>query len=295
MFTISFDETPIKQPADIFADSVRQEDIDLEEAAGRMGANNLPVYVKSVTYGRMLFYTLTSTDADNYEELDLSVSAVYKQYNGEFDLTDRQRTILSNSRERLLAFGGSQQDGLAAISDLNAFFVASEATTAVPVSYVVKNLDGSIARISDATSFIAQSCVARPDVVNKRVTVTMDSIKSTSDCDPGDFLDGDENEIRGTVKAFGRSFSTINKDLEENDSSDLDESKSETFTSPNSSTSFTVSGSFYEEDTSFDDDIGDFTHTYSYPDDWKNRTRTVNLSGDSCSIEFKYSIKIADL
>ena len=158
MFTISFDETSIREPASFFASSVTKEDLATEASSGRIGNDNLPVYVKSVTYGRMLFYTLTSEQVSSYQELEAAVSSVYGAFSGSAEITDKQRSTLTNSRERLMAFGGSQSAALAAITDLNKFFVPAFATTAVPISYVVKNLDGSVAKIADTTNFHVQSC-----------------------------------------------------------------------------------------------------------------------------------------
>ena len=122
MFTISFDETSIQKPKDFFADSVTRKDLKIESTSGRIGSDNLPVYVKSVTYGRMLFYTLTSQQTSSYQELEAAVSAVYGAFSGGANLTDQQHSTLTNSRTRLMAFGGSQSAALAAIADLNKFF-----------------------------------------------------------------------------------------------------------------------------------------------------------------------------
>ncbi len=195
MFTISFDENSIREPASFFANSVTKEDLETEEAAGRIGNDNLPVYVKSVTYGRMLFYTLTSEQVSSYQELEAAVSGVYGAFSGSAEITDKQRSTLTNSRERLMAFGGSQNAALAAITDLNKFFVPAFATTAVPISYVVKNLDGSIAKIGDTTTFHVQSCTSvttpTPDKqiivhlsdVDGRVGFSVCSPKIPSNCD----------------------------------------------------------------------------------------------------------------
>ncbi|HHO56704.1 MAG TPA: hypothetical protein ENK21_09970 [Trueperaceae bacterium] len=162
MYTISFDETSIKNPEDLLANTVTKSDIDTEKTTGRMGTNNLPVYVKSVTYGRMLFYSLTSTEVKTYQELEAAVNGVYGAFSGGASITNKQRSIINNSKKRLLAYGGSQSAALAAITDLNKFFVPTEATTAVPLSYVIKDLKGNIARISDTTSYLVQICTPRP-------------------------------------------------------------------------------------------------------------------------------------
>ncbi len=188
MFTISFDEASLRTPEDFFAESVTKKDLRIEVSYGRIGKNNLPVYVKSVTYGRMLFYTLTSEQVSSYQELESAVSAVYGAFSGGINITDKQLSILENSHTRLLAFGGSQNAALEAIADLNKFFVPAEATTAVPISYVVKNLDGSIATIGDTTTFYVQSCksmsVPTPD---KKVIVSLGDVNGKagfSICNP---------------------------------------------------------------------------------------------------------------
>ena len=188
MFTISFDEISVRKPRDLFTSSVNRKELKAESDSERIGRDNLPVYVKSVTYGRMLFYTLTSEQTSNYQELEAAVSAVYGAFSGGVNVTDKQISTLTNSRTRLMAFGGSQSAALAAIADLNKFFVSAEATTAVPISYVVKNLDGSIATIGDTTSFHVQSCtpITTP-IPDKKIIVSLSDIDGKvgfSVCDP---------------------------------------------------------------------------------------------------------------
>ncbi len=188
MFTISFDEASLRTPEDFFAEAVTKKDLKIEVSYKRIGKDNLPVYVKSVTYGRMLFYTLTSEEVSKYQELESAVSAVYGAFSGGANITDKQLSTLTNSHTRLLAFGGSQSTALEAIADLGKFFVPAEATTAVPIAYVVKNLDGSIATISDTTTFYVQSCtpVATP-TPDKQIIVSLGDVNGKvgfSICNP---------------------------------------------------------------------------------------------------------------
>lgn len=177
MFTISFDEASLRTPKDLFAEAATKKDLKIEIAYGRVGKNNLPVYVKSVTYGRMLFYTLTSEQVSNYQELEAAVSAVYGAFSGGARITDKQLFVLKNSHTRLLAFGGSQNVALEAIADLNKFFVPTEATTAVPISFVVKNLDGSVATIGDNITFYVQNCttISTP-IPDKKIIISLSDV-----------------------------------------------------------------------------------------------------------------------
>ena len=51
-----------------------------EETRG--GAGNQPCYVQSVTFGRMVVYTVTSTEATSASELRAAVQASYGAYEG---------------------------------------------------------------------------------------------------------------------------------------------------------------------------------------------------------------------
>ena len=294
LFSLEFSDDTLREPADLFAKSVTKADLLQEEAAGRMGADNLPVYVQKVNYGRVLMYTLTSTEVDSFERLAAAVSASHGAFSGGATYTQEDRNILSNSQETLIAFGGSQEASNAAILDLNKFFVPLEATQAVPISYEIRNLNRGVAKVGDITEYKVQDCNVKTKIRQQRVTVTYDSIQVMSDCDG--LLDNTA-ELRGTLRAFdGTKIGSINTDLDEGKSSNLSASSSRTFDQPTSSTSFTVSGNIYEDDDFLegaDDIIGSYNFKYSYP--WSNRTEIKSLSGDGCRVKLTYSIKVTDL
>lgn len=168
LFTIFFEEDNLRTPADLFAETVTAEDLRQEESAGRMGRDNLPVYVKSVTYGRVMMYTLTSTEVETFEELETAVRASHGAFGAELDGSveygEQERNIIRNSRETLIAFGGSQEASKAAILDLDNFFVPIEATQAVPISYEIRDLKGNVASVGDITEYKVQTCRRAPDV-----------------------------------------------------------------------------------------------------------------------------------
>ena len=145
----------------------------------------------------------------------------------------------------------------------------------------------------ESTQQIKGVSVSAP-VINQRVTVTFDRIKSTSHCD----VVGTQNELRGSMNAFGKKVANLNKNLYKDESSDLGNSSSKTFTAP-AGESFTVSGSFYEADpkdifgNNTDDIIGSFSANHNYP--WSNKSYTKTVSGDGCSIKITYSINVTNL
>lgn len=84
LFTIEVaDDLPaLREPAGFFAPSVSLEDIMAEEQDGNIGPENLPMYVKSVTYGRIIIFTLTSTTATSASNLEAAVQASYDGLSG---------------------------------------------------------------------------------------------------------------------------------------------------------------------------------------------------------------------
>jgi hypothetical protein len=161
LLRVSFSEDGLAAPADLLADSVTLADIDAERAAGRLGDDNVPVYVKSVTYGRVMMYTLTSTNVSSYSELGAAVEASYKGFTGSGEYTQAQRNIIANSQHTLISFGGPQDAAVAAIVELARYFVPMEPTQAVPISYELRDLRGNVAAVGDVTRYRRRDCGRR--------------------------------------------------------------------------------------------------------------------------------------
>jgi len=186
MYTISFADDEMAEPGDFFAEDVTQADFDRQRELGTMGPGNLPCYVQSVTYGRMLVYTMTSTEATSSQELQLAVQASYGAWEGSGQVDTRQKQLVNNSTIQVQVFGGTQQDQLDAIKtalhtgDFSAFLTEVPATTAVPLSYRINDLKNrQPAVIGDATKFSIKECEAVNDMM---FTVSLDSITVVDGC-----------------------------------------------------------------------------------------------------------------
>ncbi len=193
MYTISFADDEMAEPGDFFDSDVTQGDFDRQRELGTMGPGNLPCYVQSVTYGRMLVYTLTSTEATSSQELQLAVQASYGAWEGDGSVDSRQRQLLQNSTIEVQVFGGTQEDQLDAIKtairsgDFTAFLGPVPATTAVPLSYRINDLKNrQPAVIGDATQFSIREC---EPVTDLRFTVSLDSIQVVDGCDATNAFD----------------------------------------------------------------------------------------------------------
>lgn len=167
MFTVVV-EPPGSGPESFFADDFTVEDLEALEASGRIGPDNLPVYVSNVVYGRMMTFTMTSTASES--EIRAALQASYNTIAGgaSVDISSKHKSILAESSIVLNTLGGSAEDALAVIrsGDWSAYFTnAAALSTAVPLSYTFKNLgDNSIAAVSETTEFTLKTCKAKEGV-----------------------------------------------------------------------------------------------------------------------------------
>ncbi len=186
MYTISFADDEKAEPADFFASDLMEADFERQRQQGTMGPGNLPCYVQSVTYGRMVVYSMTSSEAISDEEYKLAVQASYGAWSGSGSINSRQRELVQNSTIEVQVFGGTQGAGLDAIKqalrngDFSAFLQPAPATTAVPLSYRINDLKNrQPAVIGDATKFTIRECEPVNDL---QFTVSLDSIIVVDGC-----------------------------------------------------------------------------------------------------------------
>ena len=164
MYTISISDDQLSTARAFFADALTPEDFEQQQRIGTLGPDNLPTYVKSVTYGRIVIFTMTSTETESSDELAAAVRGSYMGFSGSAEVEARQREILSNSRVEILALGGSADVATEAIRSGNYsdFFGPAPATTAVPLTYRINSLVGMRERavIGDATTYTTSDCAA---------------------------------------------------------------------------------------------------------------------------------------
>lgn len=151
MFTISM-AIP-QRPGDFFSADFTQDILDEQISLGRIGPDNLPVYVSNIVYGRMMLFTMTSTH--QADSMGAALKGRYGAINGSIH-ADYQK-IIENSTFTLTTIGGDAQDALDFISsgEYGAFFQENPPlTTAVPISYTLRSLgDNSVATVSETTAY----------------------------------------------------------------------------------------------------------------------------------------------
>jgi hypothetical protein len=160
MFTVSI-VTP-STPAAYFSSDFTSADLQDQEAQGRISADNPPVVVASISYGRTLLYSVTS--AASTDELSGALDVAYSggAASGGIQASARQQQILNSARYQVVALGGNESDALSLIRDhkLGDYFTSqSNLATAVPLSYQVNNIgDDSAARFTETTNYDLTQC-----------------------------------------------------------------------------------------------------------------------------------------
>lgn len=148
-------------PEEVFSDDFTEERLQEQINHGRLGSDNLPVFISSVAYGRILMFSFTSTAS--LIDINATLEAMYN--NGEFggSLEAHLQQVLNEAQIEVVTVGGDANAALALIrnNDLDAYFAEdAPLTTARPISYTVRNLaDNVIASVSETTNYNLQACI----------------------------------------------------------------------------------------------------------------------------------------
>lgn len=149
-------------PEGWFSDEFTQAEYDRQVELGRMGNDNLPAYVATITYGRILTSTLTST----HSEADMQFAMQFKFDNRvssvSGDAATRSKEIRQESKMSIAYKGGSAEATAAMLKseDWTQYFdIPATATDAVPISFQIKSIsDDSPAVTQELTSYERVTC-----------------------------------------------------------------------------------------------------------------------------------------
>ncbi len=175
MYTIDVADDLLPKASSFFSSSVTEGDVQALAAAGKIGSNNVPLYVASITYGRVLFFSARSTDVLDVNELKSAMNVAGGAFSGGASLNTRQKSLLSTATYQIIPFGGPQSAATAAIASLNwsKFFVPAEATTAVPIAFTVKTLNGKqVAKIHNNVNYDQRNACSAPKTYSLEATLT---------------------------------------------------------------------------------------------------------------------------
>ena len=160
MYTISFVDDHVFEPSQLLGSSVTPDQVSAAVNAGRLKENSPAVYIKSVTYGRTMLFTMSSTKVESAQELQVAMNAAYGNIGGNGSVTDEERKVLAESEIRMVALGGDTAAAEAAMrsADPGAFFSGANTANAAPLSFRVATLAGDEATVQDVVNFKQQAC-----------------------------------------------------------------------------------------------------------------------------------------
>ncbi|MBE0660930.1 MAG: thiol-activated cytolysin family protein [Bacteroidales bacterium] len=153
-----------QSPGDFFSAGFTQAKLEQQISQGRIGPDNLPVYVSNIVYGRMMMFSITSTASES--DIRATMQAGYSGIGGSVgaNLSAKQESILQESKIKITSIGGDAEATLAMIrsGDWSQYFTnTAPLSSAAPMSYTFRNLgDGSIASVTEATEYNIRSCSA---------------------------------------------------------------------------------------------------------------------------------------
>lgn len=164
MFTVTVE--PPEFPSAFFSGDFTPEKLQQQIDLNNIGPDNIPVYMASVVYGRMMMFTMRSSASK--KEMTATIKAAYNGIGSSvaLSLSAKQKKILQTSEIKFVAIGGDSENALAAIrsGNWNDYFTKTALiSTAAPLSYVIKNLtDNEVATVSETASYTLKECTASP-------------------------------------------------------------------------------------------------------------------------------------
>jgi thiol-activated cytolysin len=272
--------------------------VTLQDVKSQVGPGDPPLYVSSVTYGRMVVFTFESQYSA--QELGAALDFAYSggvDVSGDVSVT--YKDIISQSKITAFILGGS--GGMAAqtidsYDDLMAFIKGggdwSKDSPGAPIAYKLSYLrDNAPARISLTTDYDVKDC----ERVSQKIQVTLESIRvDSAGGDPGGDL-----ELYGTIWADGvdrdelftrdsGSWVRVHQGQQFPASGTLADGVLEVTPSPGGE--IVLGAHLHDSDLIGDDDIGDEVVVAPYELGWR-RDVDVILTGDSADVVVTFSMQ----
>ncbi|MBA3499855.1 MAG: thiol-activated cytolysin family protein [Deltaproteobacteria bacterium] len=158
LFNVQQDLRGYPPPGAQFNNTLTVADLENLGATGELAYNNLPTYVRTVTYGRMLLFSVTSTSSK--EELEAAVNAVYGKTS--VAASASQKKVISDSTLKVFGYGGPAEPQISAIQagDYLSYFTLQNVplTSLKPLGYEVRRFDDQLATMQRTTSYTERTC-----------------------------------------------------------------------------------------------------------------------------------------
>jgi hypothetical protein len=158
-FTVKLDLEGRYGASAFFNNSFTMDDADRLVDSNLMTSKNLPCYVNSVTYGRILAFTVTADKSES--EITAAIDGSFNTVSAGASLDVNSSNLLNaeSTHISIVSYGGTQDATVAMIKSgkLEDYFKNGTPLTAMkPISYTVNALkDNALACISRTTSYTA--------------------------------------------------------------------------------------------------------------------------------------------
>ncbi len=255
------------QPSDLIANA----------PGTNMYGSLMPMYVSTVTFGRMALFVVES---------ELQETDVHTYLNGSYGTNDAEaeanfNELISKSTMKVYVLGGSGEDASAIINGYSDFkkYVTqggnySKTSPGAPISYKLRFInDNAIARVVSAASYPIRTATERTDNIRYDVSVRLMNMQPLFD-DPGGHL-----ELWGTIKSYlNNSSSGSRNHWRQLDKNHLSLAKNEVYNFPNNTTTrrtytnlkagdyITLYLDINESDLTRDEDLGVGIYTITVKD-----------------------------
>jgi thiol-activated cytolysin len=273
--------------------------VTLDDVSDKIDAEHPPVYVSSVTYGRMVLFTFESQYSD--EEMGAALQFAYSggaDVSGNVSVT--YKDMISQSKITAFILGGDAGTATQTIDSYDALiqFIKdggnySRQSPGAPIAYKLAYLkDNSPARMSETIDYDVKSC----ERVSQKVKVTLTSIAVDTADDAGDDL-----ELYGTITATGKdgqpvvlfsknsdNYVTVHEGQQFGGSAPIAETVIDV--SPQDGQSIQLGAHLMDHDpTSSDDDMGNESVSNPFETGWRKDV-TVTLTGDGARVRVTFSL-----
>ncbi len=310
-FTANLDIPPF--PGEFFT-----KPYDFQQWLEQLNINYSPAYLSSITYGRMVLFTLESTESDDSVSAALNAAFSYGEHSAGTDLSTEYKNILSNSTINALIIGGSGEAAVQSINGLEGIldYIStggsySKESPGKPLSYTLKYLkDNSVATVKMTTEYTAREYIAL-ESDEPEYTVELVKLVCRSDSDPGSYAEfygnlgynvqttgtitPSDNDANNHYKKWLWSYSESQYKYIKESGGTLWTERRHAFklTNPDVNKDYIeLCGNIKEDDHWGDDNLGSRSLRIYLKDIQPDTEYVVNYSGDGTSLDAYYKITV---
>lgn len=162
MYTITFADDEFTTLQDFFGADQGEAQLHKLEEQGLIGEDNPPLFVKSVTYGRIVLATSEAHQVYNTKDFNLLLEAAGFGFSGDVELTEEYKQLAESSSFQLLVLGGNADEALNALHNakIEDMFGPATAKTAQPLYYSLRFAQGErrSAKVGSTTTYTEETC-----------------------------------------------------------------------------------------------------------------------------------------